>query len=177
MDCRAFEDWLNDGRPRDAAASAHDHRADCPACAESFVAADALESALSQRFATTPAGFTDRVMARLPAPADNPIRLPEDPGSPFPWWIQIVFEPSAILGLALGLVYAVAAPTLFGTGQETLPTVLNWISERTAPLPQLAWWNNSTAWLAAVAVLGGVSIALFRGSSRLFDHLWEHGRL
>ena len=122
MNCTEFADWLDRGGPEEA--SARRHAEQCAACAASLRGAEELERALRTPLAVAPADFTDRVMRRLPAISERTAPVPDDPDSPWPWWIQILFEPSAALGLALGLLYAVAAPRLLGAEAPFLSTLV-----------------------------------------------------
>lgn len=170
MNCHEFETWLDQGSPEDAAARQHERT--CADCAERARAADGLEGALSQRFATAPDGFTERVMALLPArTGDEELTIPEDRESPWPWWVQILFEPSAALGLGLGILYAVASPTLLGTGQEVLPTLVTRVQSAVAALPQIGWLDGTSGAIALAGILVVTSLGLFRGSTLLFDRL------
>jgi hypothetical protein len=170
MDCRGFEAWLDAGRPRDSAADAH--AAGCRACADLVGTADDLEGALAQRFATAPAGFADRVMASLPPlNADAPLRIPEDRESPWPWWIQILFEPSSALGLALALAFALAAPSLIGTGREAVLTLMERFGTAGAALPEITSSPGSGLAIVLSAAIAVGSMGLFHGSIRLFARL------
>jgi len=175
MDCRAFEEWLDDGRPRDDAETARaaaEHAASCPACAAAAADADEWEHALEQRFAVAPEGFTDRVMARLPARTETEaLSIPEDRESPWPWWLQMLLEPAAALGLLLGVVYAVAAPRLLGTGRELAPSAIDAVSRLVGGIAAPGWLHGPAGSLALIAVAAVVCLGLFRGSIALFDRI------
>lgn len=103
MNCRDFEHWLDEGGPGAGAAEAASHAASCVSCARAQRAADSLESLLAAPPAPAPAGFTDRVMARV-RPAAPLSVAPFSP--PMPWWIRAAGDPVTVL--ALGLAAAVA---------------------------------------------------------------------
>lgn len=175
MDCRGFGEWLDrrdaeeaDGVTRGDLA-AERHAAECAACAEELRDARELTGALGQRFASAPAGFTDAVMARLPARSDE-VRVPEDPESPWPWWLQILFEPSAALGLALGILYALLAPSLLTNGADVLPALLARLTAL-GPLPGLHWLDGFAGIVTAIAAAAVGGLGLFRGSTLLIDRL------
>jgi len=104
--CDAFARWLDDG----AAASAADphlaHAATCAACGTALAAARALDTLLAAAPAPGPAGFADRVMARVGAIDVRRIAAPQRPA--LPWWARAAAEPAAALALV------VAAITLWG---------------------------------------------------------------
>jgi hypothetical protein len=167
MDCHGFEAWLDGGRSANAAADAH--AAKCPACAERLRMTREVEGALAQRFAVAPAGFADRVMAALPARAgDAPVRVPEDRESPWPWWIEIALEPQTAAALALAALYVAAAPALIGVGLGAGRSLLVGLGAAADLLPPAASAPGPLWAVGAAAALAAGSIALFRGSTRLF---------
>src|SRR5262245_2618681 len=100
MNCAAFERWLDEGAPQDLAAAAQAHASQCARCAAAERAARSLELALSATATPAPAGFTERVMARVGGRAQAPALLPA-----LPWWIRAAMEPATVLAmLAAGAV-------------------------------------------------------------------------
>lgn len=118
MNCERFERWLDSGTPDSDAAAARMHARDCESCAAALEAWLELDVALDV-VAAAPAGFTDRVMARVaesPQPLAGAARLPVAaslPPSPFPWWVSAMMQPAAVLA-------AVAAALLAGFGEPML---------------------------------------------------------
>jgi len=109
--CHELERWLDEGMPPTSAAAFVDHAKTCPACGRAYAAALALEGALSLPPAMAPAGFADRVLARIGHP-----RLAPVPVSSTPWWLRALIEPSGLLALLLIAVMA--------TGWEVMWSVL-----------------------------------------------------
>ena len=103
MDCDAFERWLDEGEPQDGADVAHAHAAECLRCATTWRASQSLEHALAATPASAPAGFTERVMARVgKGRVRVPITLPA-----LPWWVRAAMEPATVLAMLVagGLVW------------------------------------------------------------------------
>lgn len=166
MDCPTFESWLDDGRPVNGAAE--EHAASCASCQRKLDAASAVEAALGQRFASVPPGFTDRVIAQLGDRKEVRVSIPQDPESPWPWYLQILMEPTAALGLGLGLLYALLAPSILGSG-GTVPAVGRVIAETVARVPTWGGLSHSTGVMFALGSLVLVSIALYTGCQMLFQ--------
>ncbi|MEZ5063455.1 MAG: hypothetical protein R3B81_01920 [bacterium] len=104
MNCSEYGDWLDAGRPTGERAAAEAHAAACAPCAAAAERDAALGSLLAQRFAVASPDFTASVLARLPAARRD--FVPESPPDPYPWFVQILLEPSTVLGLVLGGLYA-----------------------------------------------------------------------
>jgi hypothetical protein len=110
LNCLAFERLLDEGAPDALPAAAMAQADGCPSCARSLARAHALEEALARHFgpviggpgdAPVPAGFADRVMARVAGAEARGVRwlaLPEA----LPWWVRAAAEP----GVALASVVA-----------------------------------------------------------------------
>ena len=102
MNCLVFERLLDEGAPDEMPAEALAHARTCEACARSLARARSLERALAAHFSEplgVPAGFTDRVMARVERGEARGVRwlaLPEA----FPWWTRAALEPGVVLALA-----------------------------------------------------------------------------
>jgi hypothetical protein len=175
MDCRGFEEWLDEGRPaNEANDEAAAHAAACDACARSLRHADEWEHALSQRFAVAPDGFTDRVMARLPArTADAALSVPEDRESPWPWWLSMLLEPAALSGLGLGVLYAALAPRLLGSGRVLAPAIVGRLTEIATACPDPVWLQGPAGRLVLVAAAAVTCVGLFFGSTALVGRLTQ----
>jgi hypothetical protein len=177
MNCRDFRDQLDAGRP--AGEEMRRHADVCPDCAASWVAQRELNDALRQRFAVAPDGFADRLMERLPAqaPASSPARSPvpaplADDENVWPWWLQLLTEPAALLGLALGGLYAFVAPQLVGLSAGAVPSLERlgapWVGRIGAGLASLP---TIEGWTIVGVLTVATTVALFRGSDVLFAHL------
>jgi len=162
LDCRDFERWLDAGRPAAEGPAAESHRARCSACAERAQVDASLDAILATRLAPAAPGLTDRVMARVAATPSATPRLATNPELLVPWWIQVLREPEAILGLGLGALYAVSGPFLLPLARRAGPALLD-----AGPGPAQVPWN---AWppllIAAIAVplVGAAAWALFRAA-------------
>jgi hypothetical protein len=107
MTCAAFETWLDEGMPAASpeAAPALRHAKECPICAASLAAAQAIERHLEALPAESPAGLTDRVMARLGERAPRPVPATALPGFILPWWVRATAEPACAMAfLVAGLL-------------------------------------------------------------------------
>lgn len=166
MDCRTFEEWLDAGRPAADAVHAAAHRAACPDCAARAVEDDALERALSSRGADPGDAFTAAVMSRLPAVRRDAAPA-LDPDLVLPWWAQLLREPEAALGLALGAVYAGATPWL-------VPRLLAVVTKLAqGGLPAAADLGMSPFSLAMLVLpaLGAATWLLYRATTAAFSRI------
>ncbi len=124
MDCSRFEEWLDRGRPRSVAPDALAHAESCGRCSEELEAARALDDVLTQRFASAPASFTDRVLERLPRRAtEDPIVTLADGDPMLPWWVGALLEPPVLGALALASVLFLWGPSLRAAGADLLAAI------------------------------------------------------
>jgi hypothetical protein len=108
-------------------------------------------------------------MAALPARAgDAPLRVAEDRDSPWPWWIEIAREPQTAAALVLAALYVVAAPALIGVGLDAGRSLLAGLGTAADLLPPALAAPGPLWAVAAAAAFAAGSVALFRGSTRLF---------
>ena len=173
MDCRAFETWLDGGRPAALRDTADAHTAACPTCAALFAADAELELALETRFASSTPDFTDRVMVRVAAESSKGT-LPIDPELLLPWWAQILREPAALVGLGIGALCAAWGPFVGPAARRATPALLQAASalggrfeapafspllivSLAAPLLGVAAWAIYRVANAAAARLSGVA--------------------
>ncbi len=166
MDCRRFDDWLDAGRPAADAGDASAHRAACADCAARATGDDGLERALASRGTDPGDAFTAAVMSRLPA-ARREIAPAVDPDLVLPWWAQLLREPEAALGLALGAVYAGATPWL-------VPRLLEVVPKLTAGgLPAIPDGGMSPLSLAMLVlpVLGAATWIVYRVMHAAFSRI------
>jgi hypothetical protein len=97
MSCAELRRWLDEGRGAEGAAPAHAHAASCATCAALLSAEEEIERLLMEPLPQAPAGFTERVMARLPArPVEVPLVVLRTP-----WWLRATSDPAAVLALVL----------------------------------------------------------------------------
>jgi len=102
VNCLAFERLLDEGAPDRLPAEALAHARECEACARSLARARSLEQALEAHFSEAPevpAGFADRVMARVERGEARGVRWLALP-SALPWWTRAALEPGVVLALA-----------------------------------------------------------------------------
>lgn len=123
MDCRDFEAWLDAGRPVATRASADAHAAGCPSCTVLAIADAELDVALETRLSSSAPDFTERVLARVAADRTT-AALPIDPELLLPWWAQVLREPAALVGLALGAVSTMSGPLLVPAARSAVPVLL-----------------------------------------------------
>lgn len=102
MNCLEFERLLDEGAADRLPAEALAHARACDACARSLARARSLERELETHFSeaiAAPAGFADRVMARVERGEARGVRWLALP-SAFPWWTRAALEPGVVLALA-----------------------------------------------------------------------------
>lgn len=144
MRCDAFERWLDEGMPQDAAAEALAHARDCAACAASLAAARAVEASLREAPPSAPAGFTAAVMATV-ADAEHRASVPARAAPPAaPWWLVIGSEPALWVGAGLAAI-AVAART----ASPGMGAVLTGVSTAVSAV----WAGTVSAWASRVPAL------------------------
>lgn len=166
MECPTFDRWLNEGRPDAQRADAHCHAESCSRCEAELASAQELTAALSQRFATAPDTFTDRVLDRIATEERaRPVSVPPVVEPSFPWWIRVLLDPATVLSCLLAAVVLATAPQVFAAIQGWTPAFLpnmgihwGWLAT-----PTLSWLTlpvlSLPLWMVA-------SIALFRGTLR-----------
>ena len=102
MNCLEFERLLDEGAPEWLPEAALAHARTCASCAASLARARSLERALERHFSADvppPAGFADRVMARVERGEARGVRWLALP-SALPWWTRAALEPGVVLALA-----------------------------------------------------------------------------
>src|SRR5262249_39230135 len=106
VNCLAFERLLDQGHPERLSAEALAHARECATCARSLARARSLEAALvAHLFAgaggeAAPAGFADRVMARVERGEARGVRWLTLPDA-MPWWTRAAAEPGVALAAAV----------------------------------------------------------------------------
>lgn len=126
MSCLAFERLLDHGEPKRLPAGALEHALTCEHCALALARARSLEAALERHFAresdadAVPAGFTDRVMARVLRGEARGVRWLALPDA-LPWWTRAFADP------AVALACGVAALVLW-RGDGLVTAVRGWSS-------------------------------------------------
>ncbi len=141
MNCAAFDRRLDALGPNALGAEALAHASACERCARVLNA----ERKIAVLLAAPPAGrasadFTDRVLARVTAPAraahPSGAAMPALVADPRPFWARLVAEPAVLAALALAALAVVAL----------VPT---WEAAATAGRALSAW--SAGAWNAAAA--------------------------
>jgi anti-sigma factor RsiW len=169
VNCAEHEHWLDTGRAEAHRNEAAAHVAGCAACAAAEAADRAIAGLLSQRFATAPTGFTEAVLARLPARRPSPVIA--EPPDPYPWFVRMLLEPSTVLALVLGGVYALWAGDL-------------WVSVRAISVDLVSRWAAALtvfpgdvavafAWLSGAILLFGGSYLAYRLADGLGARLFR----
>jgi hypothetical protein len=138
MNCLAFEALLDEGTPGRLNEAALAHARDCGSCARSLERARSLESALERHFASSagphelaaPAGFTDRVMARVRRSESRGVRWLTLPDA-LPWWVRTAAEPSVALA-------SVVAALLLWRGNVLLAMAREWFTPGNLDTSRLA---------------------------------------
>src|SRR5206468_1223582 len=105
VNCLEFERLLDEGEPERLPAEALDHAHDCASCARSLARARSLERALAAHFSPAradeaPAGFTQRVMARVERGEARGVRWLALPDV-MPLWTRAAAEPGVALASAV----------------------------------------------------------------------------
>lgn len=155
MTCESFDRWLDEGALDPGAAEARAHARTCTRCARALDAMLEIEAALANP-PVAPAGFTDRVMARVAvtpqaAAPRAVIGMPAAPLLPpaFPWWVRIAMEPAVLLAAVVAALFVrFSAPVLGGAARVQV-----WLShvEVSAHLPIDAPWTAALFLLPALA--------------------------
>lgn len=127
MNCHQFEQLLDANGPNDLPADARAHASRCARCTRALAAARSIESLLvAPTTVPAPAGFTDRVLARLrmpPAPAISTVPPVAIPFDPLPQWIRFVAEPATAGALAIAALIVWQAPRLLALARALASAV------------------------------------------------------
>jgi hypothetical protein len=124
MDCGTFERWLDQGMPAEDAAAARRHAADCRRCAVSLAEYDAIEALLAAPAAHAPAGFSERVMARI---STGPLPVPVAPvAGTVAWWLRAAMDPAAVLALALAALLTWRWDSLWALASAASGAIAGW---------------------------------------------------
>jgi hypothetical protein len=154
------------------------HAATCPRCARALAAARAIDAQLAGTPSTAPAGFTERVMARVranavPVPAQVAPRVFSDV---LPEWVRLAAEPRIAGALVLAALIMAYAPRLLVLGRGGLLVVAGWLAGGAAnglapvtrPLAALAATENLRLALTCgtLTMLMLLAVPLYRWSER-----------
>jgi hypothetical protein len=167
MDCEHFERWLDDGLPETAGAGARAHAAACARCAAVLAAARALDAALERSALAAPAGFAERVMARVArVRLARPLAWIEP--DVLPWWVRAAAEPATALSLALAALvlwkYATLARFTVAAFQTLAsPAVATFVQQLAAPRLTLDLSISSDPFVFTGLVLAGLPFAWWAG--------------
>src|SRR5262245_47329091 len=100
MTCADLDRWLDQGSPTRSYVEAMAHARICARCLAALRATDELETGLAAGPRTVPAGFMNRVMARVATTPQLPARIPLADLLPYfqaqPWWVRMALEPAAL---------------------------------------------------------------------------------
>ena len=188
--CLAFERLLDEGEPLRLPATALEHARTCEHCARALARARSLEMALERHFApesaadTVPAGFTDRVMARVLRGEARGVRWLALPDA-LPWWTRATADPAVVLAFGVaalilwrgdGLIAAVRAwssladtPGRLAQGMHFLglDKVGPAIASAFASAGNLAWAIPAGLALGLLPVFALTAFAAWRAGERL----------
>ena len=134
MKCSRFAAWLDAGAPDAMAPKARAHAATCPACAQALTASAELEAILAEPGLHAPAGFTDRVLARVRAAETDPARalriqaLRVAPANALAWWIRAAAEPASACALVLAALVMWQGKALWLLGTTGAVRAAEWIA-------------------------------------------------
>jgi hypothetical protein len=121
-----------------------------------------LDAALSAPAPSAPAGFTDRVMARVAsAPRVSPVQT-----EALPWWIRLVEEPVTVLSLVVAGAVAWGWQGLWALAVASRAAIVHGVQE----LPAVHGLSASGALALEVALGSLIALsagALFRAVGRL----------
>jgi hypothetical protein len=175
MNCGAVEHWLNEGMPGRGAATARAHAARCPLCGPRLAAAERVEALLAAAARGTPpapAGFADRVLARIevdsarqaPAGGRGAATHPVPrPAHPLAWWIRAGADPAIPIAIAFASVFLGSAQAAGMLARRPIAS----------PLPTLDWSALPVALggtpLTRTVVTLGVLALVALGSYALFQ--------
>jgi hypothetical protein len=138
VNCQALDRWLDDGGPDAGRAAAVAHARTCERCAAALAHADALELALSATPSAAPAGFTDRVMARVADASQVRVGIPVMEMLPllrtFPWWVRLALEPATVLAALIASVLVWRGDALFALAGVGAVRLSSWVASSITPL-------------------------------------------
>jgi hypothetical protein len=119
------------------------HAASCPSCARALAAATELEAILGTPVLRAPAGFTDRVLARVRAAGADPAQAPGVramrvvPANALAWWVRAAAEPAAAFALGLAALVMWQGKSLWLLGTTGAVRAAEWIVRGAA-------WSGAT---------------------------------
>jgi hypothetical protein len=189
MNCRELERWLDDGGAPERYVEAMAHARICAHCSALLGGMDELEELLAQPVALLPAGFTERLMARVAETRQVPARIPVMELLPFfqtvPWWVRVAVEPASLLAVLLASVLLWRGAALLALATSGAAQLAAWIAlglSTPLPTPDI---GGVGATLIQPTVAAGMALAVIplvvMGSRALYR--WSaalvgpHGRL
>jgi hypothetical protein len=96
------------------------------------------------------------VLARVAIAAPDEAALSMDPDLVAPWWLQLLREPAALLGLLLGGLWTAAASLLFGKAPALLAALPAW-----QPPTLVMEWSLPFVVASVLVLLAGLSVGLY----------------
>jgi hypothetical protein len=190
VNCLEFERRLDEGVPSRLPAAAIAHAGECARCARSLARARSLEHALEHHFAAlgsgehVPAGFADRVMARVERGEARGVRWLTLPDA-MPWWVRVAAEPPVVLatGVAALLLWRgdvlLASGRAWWSGAAMVRQASEWarlarfdtwgeaLGRAFVPAPDAHWSVVAAMAIAVSPVLALAGYALWRAGERL----------
>lgn len=193
MNCLEFERLLDTAALAALPAEARAHANECAHCARSLLRAHALERQLTRAFSfehgapvtpgaafdAPPAGFTDRVMARVAAAEARGVHRAVLADA-LPWWVRVAYEPSVVLAAAVSALLVwkgdalialartgSAAPLALPAPPAEVVALTHALSRLLVPSAQVHWSVAAGVLLGLTPLLGLLAWLLWRVGERL----------
>lgn len=132
MTCQDLDRWLDDGGPPASHVEAMAHARICARCLAALAATDLLERLLEAPTSAAPAGFADRVMARVTATRQVGMRIPLAEVLPFfqtfPWWVRVALEPASLLAMLLASALVWRGDAVFALATSGAVYLAAWLA-------------------------------------------------
>jgi hypothetical protein len=180
MTCAEFDLWLDQGRPAERAPEAQAHARGCARCAALLAVELEIASAFAAPLASpaAPAGFTDRVMARVAASSQTRRSFAPVPENDLPWWVFAAAEPATVLAALLAALVVWQPRAMFSAAMSLAQVIATALGQSTGVVsvqsllgPDLAvLFTNPTArfglMLALVPFVLWLGYQLYRWTER-----------
>lgn len=187
-DCLAFEAWLDDEQPAPLREKLLAHAATCARCAGALEADRVWVATLRGARPTAPAGFGDRVMARIALEgyeAREGLALAGRAAGwvggivndPLPWWVRASARPAPALGLVALALIATFPDAILRAGLAARAWMVATALPATQALGQVAGSTPGVStsmpgaaaavWLGLVLPTLVFAFALYQWSSRI----------
>jgi hypothetical protein len=137
MTCGELERWLDDGGAPERYVEAMAHARICAHCSAALGTVDELETLLATRTTPPPAGFANRVMARVAMTPQVRARIPVTELMPFfqtvPWWVRLALEPASLLAMLLASVLVWRGDAVFALASSGAVHLAAWLAQALPP--------------------------------------------